>query len=139
MSIPSLCRTARNMHGAHPRDSILYAITERASPVKQKEPEQTLKKVRASNLTGDPRVQFPRVSEETGLIYSISDADSPVKRKEPEQTPQNKVRGSKNLYAVAGVRFPGKSLQGGLTHSISDAGSPVKRKASKQPASARQK
>lgn len=73
------------MHGAHPRDSFLYAITERASPVKQKEPEQTLKKVRASNLTGDPRVQFPSVSEETGLIYSISDAGSPVKRKASKQ------------------------------------------------------
>ncbi len=44
------------------------------------------KKVRASNLTGDPRVQFPSVSEETGLIYSISDADSPVKRKASKQS-----------------------------------------------------
>ena len=43
-----------------------------------------LYKVRASNLTGDPRVQFPSVSEETGLVHSIFDAGSPVKRKEPE-------------------------------------------------------
>ena len=56
-----------------------------------------LYKVRASNLTGDPRVQFPSVSEETGLVHSIFDSGSPVKRKELEQTPKNKVRGSKNL------------------------------------------
>ena len=91
-----------------------------------------LDKSRASNWFSDGRVQFPAISDQAGLIYSISDAGSPVKRKELEQTPKNKVRGSKNLYAVAGVQFPGKSLQGGLNHTISDAGSPVKREEPEQ-------
>lgn len=45
-----------------------------------------LDKNRASNLISDPRVQFPSVSEKTGLIHSIFDAGSPVKRKYLEQT-----------------------------------------------------
>ena len=45
-----------------------------------------LDKSRASNLVSDPRVQFPSISEKTGLIHSIFDAGSPVKRKYLEQT-----------------------------------------------------
>lgn len=40
-----------------------------------------LDKNRASNLISDPRVQFPSISEQTGLIYSICEAGSGVKRK----------------------------------------------------------
>ena len=40
-----------------------------------------LKKNRASNLISDPRVQFPSISEQTGLIHSICKAGSGVKRK----------------------------------------------------------
>lgn len=45
-----------------------------------------LDKNRASNLISDPRVQFPSVSEKTGLIHSIFDAGSLVKRKYLERT-----------------------------------------------------
>lgn len=38
-------------------------------------------KKRASNLISDPRVQFPSISEQTGLIHSICEAGSGVKRK----------------------------------------------------------
>ncbi len=45
-----------------------------------------LDKNRASNLISDPRVQFPSISEKTGLIHSIFDAGGSVKQKSMEQT-----------------------------------------------------
>nr|DAR15714.1 MAG TPA: PolyVal ADP-Ribosyltransferase [Caudoviricetes sp.] len=45
-----------------------------------------LDKNRASNLISDPRVQFPSISEKTGLIHSIFDAGGSVKQKNMEQT-----------------------------------------------------
>ena len=45
-----------------------------------------LDKNRASNLISDPRVQFPSISEKTGLIHSIFDAGGSVKQKNLEQT-----------------------------------------------------
>ena len=45
-----------------------------------------LDKNRASNLISDPRVQFPSISEKTGLIHSIFDAGGFVKQKNLEQT-----------------------------------------------------
>lgn len=45
-----------------------------------------LDKNRASNLISDPRIQFPSISEKTGLIHSIFDAGGSVKQKSMEQT-----------------------------------------------------